>query len=770
MRDILPPWGNFDRVTLQEALQLAVQHHQAGRFADAESIYRQILDQHPGITQARVFLSLVLIATGRSAEAIDQAQQAVAAAPQDPGARFALADALLNAGQHHDAIEHYRAGLTVEPQHVTAWINLAFALLHLQRPVEAIEASRAALKQQPELPEAYGTLADAFAAQEKFDEAVEHARHAIRLLPKSAHARLTLGNVHLAAAQFDDAIAAFEEATQLMPDLADAHNNLGIALMEAGRGNESLVSFERAVRLRPKDATRQVNLARSLEWLGRYEQAREVAESAVRSDPVYADGWNQLAIIYGKLNEPQRAIEACRKALAIDPKHANARTNLGIAFKDQGYIKEAVAEHRLAVDANPDHATAWSNLLYVMHLHPDYDGDRIRAEHVAWAEKKADPLPPASHRFSNDRNAERPLRIAYVSPDLRGHPVGNFMLPLLTHHNRRQVHITCYADVLTEDSVSAKLRGAADMWRNTRAMKNEALFEQIRRDGIDILVDLTLHSAGNRMLVFARKPAPVQATYLGYPSTTGLAAMDWRFTDRLLDPGDQGTRFYTERPAYLETTYWCYHKPRPDVRVALPPARSAGRVTFGCFNNFGRVTDAAIAAWARILKNMPTSRLILHADPGGHRQRVLQPMAAAGIAAERIEFVERAKLAAYFESYSRIDIALDPFPYCGATTTCDALWMGVPVISLVGDIAVRRAGLSILSRVGLADLAVDSVDAYVRKAIDLARDVEKLAELRRGLRDRMLNSPLMDAASFARDVERLYRMMWIDWVSSERLR
>jgi predicted O-linked N-acetylglucosamine transferase (SPINDLY family) len=320
--------------------------------------------------------------------------------------------------------------------------------------------------------------------------------------------------------------------------------------------------------------------------------------------------------------------------------------------------------------------------------------------------------------------------------------------------------------VLTPDKVTDQLRAHADAWHSTAPLSVAALAEQVRRDEIDILVDLTLHAAGNRLLMFARKPAPVQVTYLGYPSTTGMTAMDWKLTDGFLDPSGRSEQFSSERLAYLESTYWCYRQPLAEVPVSEPPLRTRGQVTFGCFNNFARVSNDAVSAWCRILAARPTSRLILHADPGEHRLRISKNMAAQGIHDDRFEFVEHVRTAKYFERHAMIDIALDPFPYCGGTTTCDALWMGVPVVSLVGDIAVRRAGLSILSRVGLAELAVDSVDAYVQMAIELASDVERLTQLRRELRDRMSASPLMDAPAFARDVERLYRQMWIDWVAA----
>lgn len=747
-------------------MQLAVEHHEAGRLAQAEDIYRQVLEQQPGFVDAMTFLAMVFRATGRLDGAVDLARKAASLTPANAAVRQTLAESLVSAGNLEGAIDEFRATLAIQPSNPIAWYNLSLALQQLRRTDEAIVAARNALRHQRDFPEAHIALADALLATGRIDDAIAHARDAVRLNATIPQGWMTLGNALMAVRRFDEAAAALQEAIQRQPDYAEAYNNLGIALMEAGQARQSIAAFENAIRLAPRDARKQMNFARALEWCRHYEAARAAAETSVTLDPSNADAWNQLGVVRFKLNEPALAIEAFHKAIALNPQLANAHNNLGNVLREQGRIAESIKARRAAIAIDPDHLDAWSNVLYTIHFDTTYDGAAILAEHRKWAALRADALAPSPATFANDRDANRPLRVGYVSPDLRHHVVGLFLLPLLVHRDPSQFHVTCYADVLTPDATSDQLRAHSDTWRLTRALSDDALTEQIEADQIDILVDLAQHSAGHRLLIFARKPAPVQVTYLGYPSTTGLSAIDYRLTDRFLDPPDQHRPFYSERNAYLESTYWCYAAPALAVDVNALPATTRGHVTFGCLNSSAKVSDDAMHAWARILLAVPRSRLILHANPGEFRDRALTLFAAQGIGVDRITFHARVTIANYFSLYNDIDIALDPFPYCGATTTLDALWMGVPVVSLVGDIAVQRAGLSILSRLGLSDLATTSTDAYISTAVKLAVDVERLSSLRRGLRERMRSSPLMNAPAFTRDVERLFRQMWQQWCGS----
>jgi predicted O-linked N-acetylglucosamine transferase (SPINDLY family) len=352
------------------------------------------------------------------------------------------------------------------------------------------------------------------------------------------------------------------------------------------------------------------------------------------------------------------------------------------------------------------------------------------------------------------------LKIGYVSPNFGHHVVGQNFFPLLSKHDRREFTVHCYSTVLRPDPFTEVLREQADNWRNVAGMSDEALAEIIRRDGIDVLVDLSSHMAENRLLVFARKPAPVQVTYLGYCASTGLSAMDYRLSDPYLDPAEADLSLYSEQTVRLPETYWCYTSAGPTPEPSPPPSQSAGFITFGCLNNFAKVSPGALDLWAEILAGLPGSQMIVHSYAGSHLAAVRDRFAAAGVSADRLEFLPKLPWSQYVQTYSRIDIALDPFPYGGGITTCDALWMGVPVVTLAGQTAVGRGGKSILSNLGLVELTTRRPRQYVQTALTLAKSPQRLAELRGDLRRRMLTSPLMNAAKFARSVEVAYRWMW----------
>ena len=374
------------------------------------------------------------------------------------------------------------------------------------------------------------------------------------------------------------------------------------------------------------------------------------------------------------------------------------------------------------------------NLLATLHFDPSITSAQILEAHLQWARQYAHLAPTQPH--DNDRSPNRRLRIGYVSPDFRDHPVGRFILPLLSHHNRTNFEIFCYSDSDSSDAIAQQLKNHTDRWRDTKKLSDENLANLIRQDRIDILIDLALHFDGNRLLVFARKPAPVQITYLAYCSTSGLATMDYRITDRFLDPippEEPDARAY-DRARYSETSlvlpnsYWCYQPPAQSPDVAPLPALSTSRVTFGCLNNFAKVSPPALALWSRLLSALPQSQIHIASPRGSHRDRLHAQFRAAGVSPDRVQFIDRMKIDQYFAAYHAIDIALDPFPYNGGTTTCDALWMGVPVVSLTGSTAVSRAGASVLANLGMLHLAADLPNQFVTAALNLARDAPRPCE------------------------------------------
>jgi predicted O-linked N-acetylglucosamine transferase (SPINDLY family) len=527
----------------------------------------------------------------------------------------------------------------------------------------------------------------------------------------------------------DEAIANYRQALFLDPQSVQAHNGLGSVLAAVGKLEEAVSCFQEALHIQPASLQALNNLGLAWQGLGHWDQA----------------------------------LTAFQQVLKMQPKSAETLYNLGTAYKDQGLLSQAVASFRQALALQPHYALVHSALLLVLHYVPSLEPAALWEEHQAWSKRHAEPLAKTIRPFTNDRQPERRLRLGYVSPDFRDHVVARFLEPALATHRHDQFEIFCYADVGRPDAVTKRLQTHADHWRSIRGVSNDQVAEQIRRDGIDILMDLAGHTSGERLLLFARKPAPLQVTLFGYPDTTGLAAMNYRITDALADPPGISDRFHSETLVCLPETAWCYQA-NEEVDVGPLPFLGASHITFGSLNQFAKITSEVMALWSQILFAVPDSRLLLllQADDAG-RKRVQQAFASLGIADHRLEFVPKAPRLQYLGNYQRIDICLDPFPYNGAVTTCDALWMGVPVVTLAGDRYVSRQGVCLLTNLGLPELIALTPDAYVRIAIDLAQDRERLRDLRTGLRQQLIASPISDCRRYMRNLEAALQAMWRKW-------
>ena len=516
----------------------------------------------------------------------------------------------------------------------------------------------------------------------------------------------------------------------MKPDYVAAHNNLGNVLRDQGKLDDALAAYHRALALRPDYVAAHVNLGNALKDLGRLEEA----------------------------------VAAFQKALAVKPDQPEARSNLGNAYKNQGKLTEAVAAYQKALELKPDYVDAHSNLVFCMNYDEQFTQRDIVAESRRWDAVHAVPRGADERPHPNDPDPERRLRVGYVSPDFREHSVSYFLDPVIAHYDRGTFEVFCYAGVVRPDKKTARFRDLSDGWCSTVGMTDAAVAERIREDGIDILVDLAGHSANNRLLVFAERPAPVQVTWLGYPNTTGLSAMDYRLTDAIADPAGDAEASHSETLVRLPNGFLCFTPTADAPEIGEAHAPAAGHVTFGSFNNLAKVTPDVVATWARVLDGAPTSRLLIKSRPladAETHKRYVEMFDAHGIDAERVELIPRIPLRyGHLGAYGRVDIGLDPFPYNGTTTTCEALWMGVPVITLSGDRHAGRVGASILNRVGLGDLVAETREAYVETAVALANDLNRLSTLRNGLRDRVRQLPLCDADAFARDVEAAYREMW----------
>jgi predicted O-linked N-acetylglucosamine transferase (SPINDLY family) len=591
-------------------------------------------------------------------------------------------------------------------------------------------------------------------------------RQVLAAQPNLAEGHFSLGNALLGQGKLDEAVAAYRRAIGLKPDHAEAYFNLGTALFGQGKLDEAVAAYRRAIGLKPDYAEAYFNLGTALARQSKLDEAVAAYRQATGIKPDYAEAYCSLGNALARQGKLDEAVAAYRRAIGLRPDYAEAYFNLGTVLARQGKLDEAVAAYRRAIGLKPGFSRAFSNLLVWLNYDDKSTNEDLFAAHREWDERYGQRVPRFT-AHTNDRDPARQLRIGYLSPDFRQHSVAYFVEPLLRGHDRLKVDVFCYAEVPQPDLVTTRLQGLADHWLVTVGLSDQQLAERIRTDGIDILVDVAGHTADNRLLVFARKPAPVQVTWLGYPNTTGLKAVDYRLVDAVTDPAGEADAWASETLVRLKGGFLCYSGLRDGPEPTSAPCLTTGTVTFGSFNNPAKVSTATFNTWAKLLCRLPQARLLLKglwfAD-AATRALFLDRLGECGVPAERVELMAFLPgLAEHLALYHRVDIALDPFPYNGTTTTCDALWMGVPVITLRGHRHAGRVGASLLSQVGLPDLIADSIEEYVEIAVALAGDPGRLVELHRTLRPRVAASPLCDEGAFAAKMEAAFRTMWQHW-------
>ncbi len=591
-------------------------------------------------------------------------------------------------------------------------------------------------------------------------------REVIALRPRHPEALHLLGVLCAQSGRVAEAVDFLRQAVALKSYFVEAQSNLGAALVATGQVAEAEPLLRQVLLLKPDHAYSHSNLGRALQQQGKTEEAIASYRRALQLNPNFLETHYRLATALAERGEISAAIAACEQALLCEPRFLEARNGLANLLREIGRGQEAEGLYRSVIAADPAHVEAHAGLLTLMNTLPGAQPAEIFREHVAWDQRHARPLGLGIPPHKNKKDPERRLRVGYVSGDYFSHSVAYFIEPLLAAHDRERVELFAYSDVSRPDAVTARLRGYVANWRDIAGLASPQVADAVRADGIDILVDLGGHTSGNRLPAFARKPAPVQVTYLGYPNTTGMAAMDYRLTDARADPPG-AEAFHTEKLVRLPETFLCYRPPEDAPAVVDPPVLSSGQITFGSFNAASKINDSLLDLWARVLAAVPGSRLLLKAkylSAEVNRARVRAALAARGIDAGRVEVLPpTAGVAEHLALYGRMDVALDSFPYHGTTTTCEALWMGVPVVTLAGDRHISRVGVSLLTTVGLAEFIAENEADYVSRAAALARDVGRLKALRAGMRERVRLSALCDAGRFARNVEAAYREMWRAW-------
>jgi predicted O-linked N-acetylglucosamine transferase (SPINDLY family) len=670
---------------------------------------------------------------------------------------FAQAVAVHRSGEFAAAERMYRDLLRAYPAHTPALCNLGVLLVRAGRVDEAAECYNLALAATPGHPDAHFNLGNLYRRANRPREAAGHYRACLAANPAHAGAAFNLG---LALSSVGDAAGAAESfavVARLEPTNPDGHSRLGDALVRAGRWAEGVAALRKAVELRPDDHRNYYNLGLALAAGGQTADARELHQRALQLNPDYAEAHNGLGLVLEATGRKDDALAHYQRAVELKPELGDAWSNLGTNLAEQGRPEEAIACFRESLIRQPSAPAIHSNLLLHLNYSSRVTPEQVRDEHLAWAARFAGQTPDPP-RVPEPHHPDRRLRVGYLSADFRGHTVAGFIETLLRHHDRERVEVFAYASVVRPDDTTERLKALADHWRPIGGLTDAQAFDLIRGDNLDVLIDLGGHTAGNRLLLMAARPAPVQATLFGYPNTTGLKAVDYRVTDPVSDPQGRTEHLYAESLLRLPETAWVYAPPGDAPPVAPLPLQE---FTFGCLNNSAKISDACLETWAAVLQATPDSRLVLMAGQShAGAERLLGRFAERGIQGERVELVFRLPRQEYFATYSRFDLSLDPFPYNGGVSTGDSLWMGVPVLTVAGPSYVSRQGIMAMTTVGLPEFVAQSPGELVRLAEDWANRRAELAEVRAELRDRLAKSPLADGPRYVRNLEEAIRKVW----------
>jgi predicted O-linked N-acetylglucosamine transferase (SPINDLY family) len=744
-----------------------LEHHRAGRLAQAEAAYREALAQAPEQPEALHLLGVLAYQVGRHDLAEPLIRRALVSRPGAAEFHNNLGNVLWAQARAEDAIGAYRRALTLAPRYVDAHANLGNVFLETGRLTDAERHYREALRREPDRLDALTNLANVLARGPRAADAMPALERALGLAPASADVHLALSRARLAQADATGAETSARRAAALRPSAAHAHAALGNALLAQSAFDEAHKAYRRALELGLKDGDVHVNLGSIHLARGRLDEATASYTLALSLSPDSPEANNGLGHVLTRRGQLGPAIALFERALTLRPDYVAAHNNLAAALAAQGRIAEAIAHDRRAVELAPADASVHTILVFDLEVDPQATRASIFAERRRWNDRHARALTAGARPHDNDPDPERRLRVGYVSSDFRVHSAAAVVEGVLRHHDPAQFQVACYSGSGEEDEATERFRAACALWRPTLGVSDEALADRIREDGIDILVDLTAHSGGCRLLTFARKPAPVQVSAWGYAVGTGLDAIDYFFGDPIAVPPEARAEFSEE---VIDLPCMVSFAPPTDApAVAPPPLRERGAVTFGCFNRLAKVPPEALTLWAEILRRVPDARLAMKfigLDDPATRERVLGALAARGVDADRLLLLGGTNRRRHLEAYAEVDLALDPFPHGGGVSALEGLWMGVPMVPLLGDRVAGRIGASILTALGLPDFIATTPDDYVERAVRLAGDVERLAALRAGLRDRLARSVLCDHRAYTSAVEAAYRTMWRGWCAT----
>lgn len=686
-------------------------------------------------------------------------------------AGFHLGKQLLAQDLNREAVDACRQALTHDPSYARAWCALGAALRRLTDMDAAREAYERALSADPGYAQAWSNLGewqlvkgDMQAALTSFERALKLDRNLLEALNNRVATLYELG-------RYTDAESAAAQAIESNPHVAALHVNMGNVLLHTGKARAAVKSFRQALACDPACPEAHMNLATLFGETHHIGEALVFIEREIALKGESAQRLASLALALQARGDLAAAEASCEKVLGMQPGNISALITLAGCRSARADHHGANRLQERALASNPQMPAICSNIAFNATYLPDISAEEVFDYHRDWARRFGGQGKEPVFVHAQSRDPDRPLRIGYVSGDFGVHPVGFLLRDVIREHDRGSFEVHCFSMMRKDDEITIAVREHASAWHEALLTSDEELAREIHEKGIDILIDLSGHTAYNRLPAFARRPAPVQATWIGYFHSTGLESIDYFITDPYTSPVGCG-QLFSETPVWLPHSRFCYSPPAYVPEVAPAPVLAQGRITFGCFNRVEKLVAPVIAAWAEIIKAVPDSRLLLKAGTLQNEaacDELRRRFAACGLDGARLDLRGPSSHPEMLRQYGEIDIALDPFPFNGGMTTLEALWMGVPVVTVAGQGVVSRQTVSALANLGLTELAFPDVSSYIDGAVALARDTHRLVELRRDIRQRMAASPLLQAEQFARDLEALYRRMWRAWCSGQKL-
>ncbi len=769
-------------MNIEKTLQQAIKHQQVGQFDDAEHYYRKILKIEPKHPDVNYNLGVLMVQKSKPSAALTFFNLALESNPCTKKfwvsfietfihlRQLSVVEKILELGRsvelEDDEFKQLKTYLQSEckkkrPILKQTEIDSVILLSSNGHQKEVQEAIRILTQKYSNDLYFYNLSATYFSKRGKYIAVVKSYNHVLETKPESAEVHNNLGLAFHNLSRFSEAIQSYNKAFTLKPDYAEAYYNLSITLSIIGHIDEAVRSYQIALKINPNFAEAHNNLGNILSDLGQTDKAIKSFNQAIKIKPDYAEAYNNYGITLKELGQFSAAIKIYKKALAINPDYALGHYNLGNIYKDLGHLDLAIKGYEQALKINKNYIEAHNNRLFTFNYLTNVDAKFNLQEAKKFGTLLKKKVNDHFKTFQCSDQPER-LRIGFVSGDFRTHAVGHFLENILLQLTLRKVELFAYITYPLFDDLSARIKPFFSDWKVLRGLSDDMAAKLIHEDGVHILIDLSGHTAHNRLPIFSYKPAPVQVSWLGYFATTGLDEIDYIVGDPYVTPYENQI-FFTEKIWQLPETRWCFTPPDYNIICGSLPALHLNYITFGCFNNYTKLNDTVISLWAKILNHINNSRLYLKASQFGDqtvREEVIQRFLALGIDAKRITLEGFDSRRKYFLAYQHVDIALDPFPFTGGTTTIEALWMGVPVLTLEGDSLVSRQATGILMNADLSDWVANNQDEYLTKAISFTKNLDKLATLRSGLRKQVLESPLFDAIRFSDNFEKALWSMW----------